>query len=856
MPTVHNGIGTWYWGKTNVHSHRAKCPHCGVHTTLTSYDTTLYAVLFFVPMIPLGKRRVFQMCESCQRHNAMKLSAWKKLRDEAVGKTLVDYEDTPLDAEKAKKAIGAAMAFEDEHAFLAIAMTAGRDFNHDASVQADLAEGLWFFGRTEQSLAVTRRACELKPDPAQGKLLGARLILLGQVNEATAILRPLLEEKNLTDYGVAQLLAIGFQSMGLHKEALDVLNSWAEKNPQLTSDSEHKRLTALSQRHLATGKHIDSKVLSAGATRTTEGTKWITRLAPWVGPAIITGSISLYVLACVNDGNSYKIYIAGGLTQAYDVKISGVPVKVLPQTAQPFHVAMGDVTIEAPDARLRIATTTVHIETPFWGRPFNRTAFVINPDGAAVVLLNHIYYAQSSPQAGSQEPHTGKNLHEFKSIDYPFTPSPSSISVKGTAQVAKTQLEVFVSNDAEEVSSALIGIKEDEKARAFLRARLAHEPKADATLLALASALLPGDEFQKVIEPRLADRPLDVEVHRAYQNSVEVGTPGRDLAPEYQKLLDNDPGNTALMYLLARVVRDDEKSGTLLAGALAGKPPSAYAANALAYRAMARGEFAVAYELIRHALNIDPKNQMTLALRPEVLIANGRYDELIEADKKQNAGTFSIPAVQHAAMALAVQGKATEALRAIDAAAGDIKALAGDEIAATVVAALKQVASYQSGDAQAYVKQLDADKTPRADFHRALLKSDLDAMENAAQKDDPTLRDVKLLALLALHAGKRDMADRQIAIIAKAWARDIHEHRVAAQVLTTSEPPPAADAIRCVLQTSDKCFLLSVLALKHPRLRSELIPLAQKLNFDPSFPHLAIKRILDETASAGPSALP
>src|SRR5436190_421444 len=127
MPTVHEGIGTWYWGKTNVHSHQAKCEQCGVHTTLTSFDTTLYAVLFFVPMIPLGKRRVFQMCGNCKSHRAMKLGAWHKLRDETVGRTLIDYEDSPLDAEKAKKAMGAALAFEDENAFLAIAETAGRD---------------------------------------------------------------------------------------------------------------------------------------------------------------------------------------------------------------------------------------------------------------------------------------------------------------------------------------------------------------------------------------------------------------------------------------------------------------------------------------------------------------------------------------------------------------------------------------------------------------------------------------------------------------------------------------------------------------------------------------------------------
>ncbi len=47
-----------YYGKSNVFVTRALCSSCGAPGELTSYDTTLYVTVVYVPIIPLGRKRV------------------------------------------------------------------------------------------------------------------------------------------------------------------------------------------------------------------------------------------------------------------------------------------------------------------------------------------------------------------------------------------------------------------------------------------------------------------------------------------------------------------------------------------------------------------------------------------------------------------------------------------------------------------------------------------------------------------------------------------------------------------------------------------------------------------------------
>ena len=84
MPSRVNGIGTWYWGRNNIIARNAKCEFCGNAARLTSYDTTLFFTLLFVPLIPLQRKRVLNQCSRCRRHRVIPLKKWEENKTTAL----------------------------------------------------------------------------------------------------------------------------------------------------------------------------------------------------------------------------------------------------------------------------------------------------------------------------------------------------------------------------------------------------------------------------------------------------------------------------------------------------------------------------------------------------------------------------------------------------------------------------------------------------------------------------------------------------------------------------------------------------------------------------------------------------
>src|SRR5262249_35635642 len=97
MPTVINGIGTWYYGKRHVHRHKATCGFCHNMGELESYDTTLFFVFVFVPIIPLGKKRILEACPYCRKHRAMPLRKWKASKKRDTEELLQQLRASPDD---------------------------------------------------------------------------------------------------------------------------------------------------------------------------------------------------------------------------------------------------------------------------------------------------------------------------------------------------------------------------------------------------------------------------------------------------------------------------------------------------------------------------------------------------------------------------------------------------------------------------------------------------------------------------------------------------------------------------------------------------------------------------------------
>src|SRR4029077_18562322 len=97
MPTVVNGIGTWYYGKQRIHRCKGVCPFCQRIGELQSYDTTLFFVVCFVPLIPLSRKRILEQCPSCQKHRVVSLAKWEALKAEDIARLLEKLQENPDD---------------------------------------------------------------------------------------------------------------------------------------------------------------------------------------------------------------------------------------------------------------------------------------------------------------------------------------------------------------------------------------------------------------------------------------------------------------------------------------------------------------------------------------------------------------------------------------------------------------------------------------------------------------------------------------------------------------------------------------------------------------------------------------
>src|SRR5256885_16592503 len=96
MPQTVNGIGTHYWGKKNVSSYQGQCRSCKHIASLTSYDTRLYVVVLFIPIIPLGRKRIIDQCGRCTRHYAIAHKEWQVANQRSAA-TLASYRKSPAD---------------------------------------------------------------------------------------------------------------------------------------------------------------------------------------------------------------------------------------------------------------------------------------------------------------------------------------------------------------------------------------------------------------------------------------------------------------------------------------------------------------------------------------------------------------------------------------------------------------------------------------------------------------------------------------------------------------------------------------------------------------------------------------
>ncbi|OGV66954.1 MAG: hypothetical protein A3K19_03540 [Lentisphaerae bacterium RIFOXYB12_FULL_65_16] len=844
MPAVYNGIGTWYYGKHNRFEHPGQCENCKRGGMLASYDTTEYFVVLFIPLFPIRKRRVIDECPACHKHRVIPLKEWLELRTKTFAELEAKYLQDRTSVDTARELIRALAGLQDAARFRKRAPHIAQALSGNEEILRLLGGVYAYFGDQAEAEDLFRKALAISDTPASRERLAESLVRQGKPEAAEPLLQHVVSQKAQDGLWCLILLAEGYQAKGLHDQALHVLDQCQAILPAVANDKAFRRLRKLSEKNRISRKPVKSSALSTNSRVGDAGAGLI--LARYVGPALGAVLLTAYLVASYHQGRARDIYLVSGLEQPYRVRCNGVEYTLAPGRAETATVDEGSLSIEAVDAT-PIPAQAVTIATPFWRRIFLNRTFVVNPDRAAVLVWQKTYYAPEGKDApeGETRLFAGAPLHEFRGLDYRFEDFPESLHMSSNSgAVARERVTLFPSKGNGPTAQwfllttveRLAGLEPAANAAA---AFLSCVPDSYIHLRFLEDRL---DDAQmlKALTPVLDRKPVAVSCHIAYQQARERATPDWDLAGEYRKRLDADPGNPDLLYLAGRAMASPQDGLALMRQAAESPTPTPFALQYLATRALYAGDLRAAVANSARACTAAPDNARFTAHLIRSLLAAGQYDEAargIQECTKAQPKDWAWQAMYLQCCVL--QKRVAEAQSTVDRLAQDAEQQSGAEYGKALRTSLETRLAYYAGDFERFKTLTAASEDPDDAFAVAVTNGDLPA---AAKMLDQFQRGDKLEAALTLYVAAKLRAE---AALAKEFLDKSVEllraqspsGRTAADMLCGAVPVDAETVANLRLGHETMRLVMVAIGQARPECRPVCFPVAQRLNFWLEFPH-------------------
>lgn len=845
MPQVVNGCGTWYYGKKNLQRHSGVCGACKSATTLSSYDTRLYVVVFFIPIVPLGRKHIIDECAACRRHGAMPMADWQTAQRRSQ-QTLDNYQQRPTDAKLAEEAVTACVGYRDLPAFLKLAPEIEKNLAGDVKTLCMLAAVYDLFGRISETERLLRAVLTQKDEPETRELLADCLLRQGRPAEAEPYLQHIVQQGIPDRVDALYQLAQGYQLKGEHEKALVVFQQCEMVNPLINRDATFQRLRDTSATNLGTGRVVKPEEVVRKA-RSAQARRRFFKVAPVV---VLLGVLAYLALAWIQ-GTRCKVHLVNGLDRPYTVRLNGAEHTLQPQSITPVRLAEGEVEVEIADSS--VPPERVPIATPLWSRPFASHTFVINPDRSAILQILTVVFVPHNAAGGAPPPRpeftTGQTLQYFRGIDYPFDPVPESIQLDSSTKLTTRKALSVLGKEAPLPGHYLLlalskELGNEPVAQAAQR-RLLLEPERGEYMHVLDQTMNPQD-LAAFLRPRLADRPLRMDWHRAYLTAMEKAAQDQQALREYEAMLAADSENKDLMYLLGRICGDPDRSLSLCQKAAAGDSPSAFAIYSLCNYYLSNGRFHEAAQHADRVLNLLPDDDSIRGHCRQAFLADGQFEKLQGLLRQEQAGAvfLSLAARAEECYLLTLQGKKVEAEKAVEELRGQWTRLTPAH-AQRYIETFQAQLQYAQGHADKFATTL-AQATDAGDrLAGHLTGGDLAAAEKDLEGFEPQAQHHLLVYLVAMRHKKQDVAERQLKKAIGRLAQGDFVSRAFGQALEDKPPMPLEKLIRLRDAPAQKAVLLVALGLHDPKGRDACFALARKLNFDRRYPYLLLKEVLD-----------
>lgn len=625
MPFTCDGIGTWYYGRKAELRYVGTCPFCRNTAQLTSYNTMLFFVIMHIPIIPLGRKHIIEECAHCRKHRVMDLSAWEKYQAEAVA-AMERYRQRPADAASAREVLQHCVPGRDREHFLQYAPEIAENLAHDPDILIMLASAYDLFNFPKDTQRFLTAALILKDDDNVRAALAEALMRDGQGAQAEPYVDQLLASDHASRGALAGLLGQTYQVQGDHEKALHYFEQAEQAKPEFAQDPVFQRIKAASQRNLGTHTSIKPVEVERRYNRNK-----VARKVGLIGASVAFLVLAFYFASAYTLGGRQRVFLVNGLNHPYQVKVNDATYRVNPLEPFLIHVPQGRIRVEIVDDAAVFAPQEVTITTPLWNRPFNDTAFVINPDHGAILERSTIYYTPTTetPREPKDSFFTGKMFYSMNGIDFVFQTPPREMTMSNRKFIEKEVLNVM--RIPKQISPMLILLhlqSQGEQASAIQNAIAHVQANDDVTHYFMFLESLPPQVIADSLAPLMDDYPINLPLHRAYQMAKFYLN--QDMAAEYQKRLAAHPDDKGLLYLYART-RKNQESWLLIDKAATTPNPCPYAFYALANRALSRGQFDDADKYMRQATALLPRDIETAQLHIRTLKSRQDYAGLVTA---------------------------------------------------------------------------------------------------------------------------------------------------------------------------------------------------------------------------------
>ena len=844
MPTTYNGIGTHYYGKKNAESRPGTCPHCGRATELTSYDTRLWFVVVFIPVIPLGRKRIIDSCPSCRRHYVADADKWEAARQLEVSGAIEKFRSAPT-PENALAAHQQLLNFRQFDEAATFRTTVLEKFADHAHVHAGLALGLAHYGKNDAAAPLFARALELRPDLPEARVGVARdHIRAGRYDEARTLLDFLEKPGAAQLYSLEPLetLALAYQRAGLHETALALFARLQEALPHLNEHKRFRATVAKSEKALGRKESQLPKLAFSWRRILRGGDGSHTRT--WLGVGALVALIALGFVAANEYIRRHRtLHVVNAYPRPAEVHIPGVGDFTNVRGVLPVTLAEGryHATISGPIKQ----EVDFEVHGDYFDRWSADPAWVLNLGGSTILIQQVVTYGQNPPPASLQV-HFGQTFERFATVTHAFAPLPHSVSLHTGETKVLTDLQIFT-GDGANLASYLLNEKQPERALALCESWLPLHPDDNETLqlyagLAIQQKAIPrADVF---FHTHLAERPLKIEWHRTYQNLHERPGELAKLIAEYDSLLRAEPTSSALLYLRGRIDRDQTAAGKLFERSAQTDPRNPYPLYALAYDRSTRADWPAARSLLARVVELRPGDQGFADTFITARLGVGEYAE-IEREMRPILARNPLDTMSalHLIDALAAQARRDEAVKA--AAAYDQATVAKYGAAAhDSTAGVRFHALYAAGDFSGLEKATA--KVPGSALHlvEALIEQGRVAeAAKALPKGLGSAVHALALACANLTAGRTTEAERWIEQAKSILAEGNTESARAGALLAESGSTLVTDATDIHISPAFKALVITTLFLRHPETRAELAPLARRLNVGRSFPYHLVQRL-------------